>query len=126
MQLCPPNKEPFIEAKRRGYLAPGKCPGGFGYMFKKVLAAKSDVVTMSGIGMTVNGATVPYSSPMAHDNLMRPMPLWRESNRTLQDHELILMTDINPKSFDSRYFGPIQTQQIVSVIEPVLTWGAKP
>jgi conjugative transfer signal peptidase TraF len=126
VQVCPPNKQPFIEAKDRGYIGPGKCPGGFGYLFKKVLAAKTDTVTMTDAGMTINGQAVPYSAPLKHDPTMRPLPVWRVANRQLEDHELILMTNVNPKSFDSRYFGPVGAEQVVSVVKPVLTWGEKP
>jgi len=37
--------------------------------------------------------------------------------------EVLLMSDYNPASFDSRYFGPLQTTTIESVIKPLLTWN---
>jgi hypothetical protein len=36
--------------------------------------------------------------------------------------EVLLMSDYNPQSFDSRYFGPIEETAIESVVTPVLTF----
>ena len=45
-----------------------------------------------------------------------------ETDCTLKDNQVLLMSDYNPLSFDGRYFGPINRAQIRSVIRPVLTW----
>ena len=36
--------------------------------------------------------------------------------------EVVLMTQGDKNSFDARYFGPLPQQQIVSVVQPILTW----
>nr|WP_256205485.1 S26 family signal peptidase [Nitrosomonas cryotolerans] len=41
----------------------------------------------------------------------------------LHDSEYLLMSDVNPNSFDARYFGLIAGLQIQHVVEPVFTWG---
>jgi len=33
------------------------------------------------------------------------------------------MSDVNPNSFDARYFGLIAGLQIQHVVEPFFTWG---
>jgi type IV secretory pathway protease TraF len=35
---------------------------------------------------------------------------------------LLLMTDVSPISFDSRYYGLINRSQIKGVIRPIYTW----
>ena len=32
------------------------------------------------------------------------------------------MSTYNPRSFDGRYFGPVQRGNVLSVVEPLLTW----
>ena len=48
---------------------------------------------------------------LATDQLARPMPVW-QGCRTLRTEEVFLLAD-HSLSFDSRYFGPLQTQHIV-------------
>jgi len=43
--------------------------------------------------------------------------------RVLGDSEYLLMSDVNPNSFDARYFGLIAGLQIQHVVEPFFTWG---
>ncbi len=50
------------------------------------------------------------------------MPRYQSNSYTLGDYEVLLMTDVSPISFDSRYFGPINRSQIKTVITPVITW----
>ena len=51
------------------------------------------------------------------------MPQYRLRERMLDDSEYLLMSDVNPNSFDARYFGLIAGLQIQHVVEPVFTWG---
>lgn len=120
--LCPPPGEVIAEAKRRGYLATGFCPGKLGYMMKKILAAKDDAVAITDAGVTVNGAMLPLSAPMAMDKFGRPLPRYQHTKFTISDNEVLVMSDVNGKSFDGRYFGPILRSQIQTVIVPVFTW----
>lgn len=120
--FCPPNQQPFIEARERGYLDIGHCPGQFGYIMKKILAAKGDHVAVQADGVHVNGSLLPYSAPVPADSDGRAMPHYRSTDYTLEANQLLLMTDVNPLSYDSRYFGPINTAQIRAVIRPIYTW----
>ena len=122
VMFCPPELGVFDEAKRRGYIAGGFCPGGYGYLMKKILAAKDDVVAVSQDGVRVNGHLLLFSVPLAADSLGRPLPRFQDNTYTLSEYQLLLMSDVNPRSFDGRYFGPIQRSQVRSVIVPILTW----
>ena len=120
--LCPENKEPFITAQKRGYIGAGYCPGGLGYMFKRVAAMKNDIITMNDKGLHINGRLYPNSKPFKHDALNRALPIWHATQTRLKAGEVLLMTQGDKNSFDARYFGPIPQQQIISVVQPVLTW----
>jgi type IV secretory pathway protease TraF len=53
----------------------------------------------------------------------RPLPRIRLENHLLAPGEGLFLSDHNPDSFDSRYFGPQKMAQIVEVVNPVLTFG---
>jgi len=122
VMVCPPQSQVFNEARARGYIDSGFCPGGYGHLMKKILAAKGDTVSATPEGVTVNGVVLPYSKPFAADGIGRPLPQYSPDHYTLGESELFLMSDRSPTSFDGRYFGPITRGQVTSVIRPVLTW----
>lgn len=120
--FCPPQRRVFDNARKRGYIGPGFCPGGYGYMMKKILAAKGDTVSVTPQGVAVNGKLLPYSKPLLVDGVGRSMPRMSDERYTLGESELLLMTDRSSTSFDARYYGIISREQVKSVIRPVLTW----
>jgi conjugative transfer signal peptidase TraF len=120
--LCPPQVGVIEEARRRGYLTAGFCPGGHGYMMKRVLATAGDAVTVRPDGVRVNGMLLPFSAPLATDLAGRPMPRLQGDRYVLGASEVLLMSDVSSTSFDGRYFGPVSRAQIRTVIVPVLTW----
>ena len=119
---CPPERPEFDLAKERGYIGVGYCPGGYGYMMKKVLAAHNDVVSVTGDGVTINGTLMPASQPFEADSLGRPLPQFRVTDHVLASSDLLLMSDANSRSFDARYFGPVHRAHIQSRIHPIWTW----
>lgn len=121
VMFCPPKNPVFDEAKARGYIGAGFCAGGYREMMKKVAASRGDHVSISSQGVFVNGKQVPNSRPLNYDPAGRPMPRY-ETDCTLKDNQVLLMSDYNPLSFDSRYFGPINRAQLRSVVRPVFTW----
>jgi conjugative transfer signal peptidase TraF len=121
--FCPPKDAVFDDAKERGYIGAGFCPGGdYGYMMKRVLAAKNDVVSVTDDGVRINGVLVPNSAPIRADKAGRLLPRFQADDHTLGNAEVLLMSDGSATSFDGRYFGPINRSQIQAVIRPVLTW----
>ena len=121
VKFCPPQSPVFEEAKRRGYLGAGFCPGGYEPMLKRVVAAKGDQVAVAADGVHINGQLVPMSAQMLADGGGRPMPRYAQ-DRALAPAELMLMSDVSRVSFDSRYFGPLDRAQVRAVIKPVITW----
>jgi type IV secretory pathway protease TraF len=66
---------------------------------------------------------VAYSAPCNCDGAGRPLQACLLKDHILGPDEVLLMSDYNPASFDSRYFGPLQATTIESVIIPLLTWN---
>ena len=120
--FCPPQTNIFKEAKNRGYIQYGFCPGGYGKMMKKILAAKGDVVEISMDGVSVNGELLPHTKPLAVDKSGRPLPRLINRSYLLGQSELLLMTDHSDTSFDARYFGPIDVSKHQNVISPIYIW----
>jgi len=120
--FCPPQSPVFENALRRGYIEPGHCPGTYGRLMKKVLAAKDDVVAISERGVEVNGTPVPHSTPQSRDAHGRPLTAMYMRPTTLTATQLLLMTDRSEQSFDARYFGLVERAQVLSVIRPLITW----
>jgi len=120
--FCPPQVGVIAEAKRRGYLASGFCPGDYGYMMKKVLASTNDTVAVTDAGVSVNGMLLPLSAPLVADGAGRPLPRFQSANFVIGASEVLLMSDVSGTSFDGRYFGPVNRSQVKTVIVPVLTW----
>ena len=120
--VCPPKAPVFDAARARGYLGAGFCPGGYGYLMKRILATQGDVVTVSDEGVRVNGALLPSSAPRAMDGAGRALPRVRSEPYALGASEVLLMSDASRTAFDARYFGPLPRAQIQAVLAPVLTW----
>jgi conjugative transfer signal peptidase TraF len=121
VMFCPPQSSVFVEAKERGYIGAGFCPGGFGYMMKRILAAKNDIVAINDEGVRINGELLPLSVPRKVDTVGRALPQFHVDHYTLGEAELLLMSDVSDTSFDGRYFGPVNQSQIKAVIRPVIT-----
>lgn len=120
--LCPPQASVFEDARGRGYLGAGFCPGGYGYMMKRILASENDAISIADDGVRVNGKLLPLSAPIRNDSGGRPLPRYPSSSFRLGNAEVLLMSDVSATSFDGRYFGPVKRVQIKMVISPLFTW----
>lgn len=120
--VCPPPTPLFDEARARGYLGAGFCPGGHGYLMKRLVAAQGDEIAVSDAGVSVNGVLLALTAPRATDAGGRPLPRWRTGPYRLGAAEVLLMSEISATSFDARYFGPVSRTQVVTALAPILTW----
>jgi conjugative transfer signal peptidase TraF len=71
--FCPPPSWVFNEARERGYIGAGFCPGAYGYLMKRVAATARDTVKITNEGVRVNGERWPQSAPRHADNAGRPL-----------------------------------------------------
>ncbi len=120
--FCPPQNAVFDMAKDRSYINRGDCPGGYGLLLKRVFAQSGDTVFIDQDGISVNGEHLPNSAQLTADAEGQPLPQYR-LQAVLNDAEYLLLSDVNPRSFDARYFGLIARDQIQQVVRPVFTWS---
>ncbi|PZQ78123.1 MAG: S26 family signal peptidase [Variovorax paradoxus] len=100
-------------AAQRGYL-PERVP-----ILKRVGAVAPQAVCVMDRLVWIDG--VPVAAVLARDGARRPLQPWPYC-RALVDSELFLLSDTNPASFDSRYFGPIDAAAVLGIARPVWTW----
>ena len=117
--LCPPETKPFREAAARGYLPAGFCPGGVQPLVKPIAAIAGDLVTVSAAGVTVNGKPVPGTAPMTADGAGRPLSPFPAGAYRVAPGDLWLLSGHDPRSFDSRYFGPVPAPNVQGVARPL-------
>jgi len=110
----------FEMAKARGYFNVAYSPAG--HLMKRLAATGGDRVTIEASGVEVNGIRLANSAPLPCDGAGRPLQPYALKDRILGPDEVLLMSDYNPASFDSRYFGPLNAKTIESVVRPLLTW----
>ena len=91
-------------AARRHYL-PRNVP-----LLKRVVAMEGDRVCASDLALSINGRSVAFRRKA--DRLGRPLEAWQGCITIRRDELFLLMTD-SPDSFDGRYFGVTERQQIV-------------
>ena len=120
IEFCP--EEPYASlAIDRGYRDEGTCPDGAMPLLKPIVARTGDVVDVSARGIAVNGALLRNSAPLRVDTKGRPLPAWRFGNYVVAPGTVWVASSYNPRSFDSRYFGPVPISAIRDYVHPLLT-----
>jgi conjugative transfer signal peptidase TraF len=115
-----PSPPVFEMARERGYLNVAYSP--VARIMKRIVGVGGDRVTIDSSGVYVNGTRLKNSAPLLRDAAGRPMPQYPLKDYVLDPDELLLMSEYNPASFDSRYFGPLHSTTTESVVRPLLTW----
>ncbi len=122
VSFCPTQRPVFDMALARNYISTGDCKNGYRPLLKRVLAIAGDTVSINKRGVFINTRHIPNSAQMETDALGAELPAYQLNQHTLSDQQFLLMSDINPKSFDARYFGLAKRSEITAVVRPVLTW----
>jgi type IV secretory pathway protease TraF len=79
-------------------------------------------VAVADDGLAVNGRAVPRTSRLPRDSRGRDLPLYPAGVHVVRaGHMWVVATD-SRRSFDSRYFGPLPQENVLSVVRPLLTW----
>lgn len=119
---CPPEGAISQAALRRGYLGVSPdCPGQLQRLIKRVVGTPGDEISAAASGeLQVNGRTLQNSAPLREDLHGRPLAPYFTHSEVLQAGEFLVMGD-TAKSFDGRYFGPIQQSHIRAVMRPIWT-----
>jgi conjugative transfer signal peptidase TraF len=122
--ICP-SANVLAVAVPREYLRPGPCPGSVEPLLKKVAAVSGDVVAVSDAGIVVNGRSLPNSQRVARDCQGRSLSRIPDGRYTLARGSLWLYAPVT-RSYDSRYFGPQPSANVVGLATPVLIVGHAP
>jgi len=111
-------------ARRRGYLGDGPCgagaAGGAAALGKVVLAVAGDEVSCGAAGLAVNGRAVAASRALPRDARGRPLAHYPYGTWQVAPGELWLLAPYHPRSYDSRYFGPVAAAAVRGWLMPVL------
>jgi conjugative transfer signal peptidase TraF len=97
-------------AAQRGYL-PLEVP-----LLKRVGAVAPQHVCIIGQIFRIDGNAV--ATTLRADRLGRPLQGWPQCRR-LRAGEVLLLSVTSPASFDSRYFGPVRTPDVVGTAHPL-------
>ncbi len=120
--FCPDKRDVFDMALARNYISAGDCSNGYRPLLKRVLAITGDTVSINKRGVFINTRHTPNSAQMETDARGAELPAYQLNQHTLSDQQFLLMSDINPKSFDARYFGLAKRSEITAVVRPIFTW----
>lgn len=97
-----------------------RCASGAAPIGKPVAGVPGDTVEVGRDGIWINGLRLANSRPLARDRAGREMPVQRPGHRVLGDGEYWVQSTRSPRSFDSRYYGPVRRSQILDRRHPVL------
>jgi conjugative transfer signal peptidase TraF len=107
----------------RGYLQPGGCPGGAEPVAKRVGALSGDIIVISAEYVAVNGNRLSsFSETSPIDSRGRILEHVSWGARRVSPDTVWLFGFNNPRSWDSRYFGPVSSTDVHGVLTPVVTW----
>ncbi|MFD1984381.1 S26 family signal peptidase [Mesorhizobium newzealandense] len=99
-------------AEKRGYL-PRNVP-----LVKRIAALPHEHVCTFNEAIIIGGAIV--ARRLATDVQGRALPWWNAC-RKLVDDEVFLLNGETPRSFDSRYFGPVPASNVIGRLVPLWT-----
>jgi len=117
---CPPPTAAVFGAER-GYLSPGPCDESVAPLLKTVVALPGDVVELARSGVSVNGFRFPGTEILERDSKGRPLPRPPWGAHSVEPGTVWVLSTYSPRSFDSRYFGPVPMGRVLSVADGVLT-----
>ena len=104
-----------------GYLAAGSCAAGTEPLGKIVLGVAGDTIRYGAAGVVLNGRAIPNTRPLARDSRRRPLAHVPFDTYVLRAGQVWLWSPFSSGSWDSRYFGPIGTSGLVSLVMPIWT-----
>jgi len=117
--ICPPQAAAMREARERGYLRPGTCPGGVAPFIKTVVAVAGQHIDI-GTSVTIDGRPIALSDLAERDGKGRPMRPF--AGGVVPDESVFLHSPFR-SSYDSRYFGALPASGILGLAQQVLTYA---
>ena len=118
--FCPDVRWPTMKGQPNYRTPMRSCPDGFAPLIKPVVAWPGDTVETSARGVSVNGHLLPHTATMDQDSSRRQILPFPAGKYLVQKNQLWVVSSFSPRSFDSRYFGPIPLNSVRSWIRPLL------
>jgi conjugative transfer signal peptidase TraF len=120
VEFCPAEPAGSFAAAR-GYREAGSCPDGATPLMKPVVARVGDTVEFTESGVAVNRRLLPNTAPRNADTHGRPLRHFPFGRYVVEHGTVWVASTYNPRSFDSRYFGPILESLIRAHLRPLVT-----
>ncbi|WP_244625255.1 conjugative transfer signal peptidase TraF [Rhizobium daejeonense] len=117
--ICPPDTDAMREARARGYLRFGLCPGRVAPLIKLVVATSGQAIEIAD-EVRVDGRPLPQSRVARVDGHGREMVHY--SGGVVPPGAVFLHSEF-PGSFDGRYFGPLPMDGILGLAQEVWTYA---
>ena len=106
-------------ALERGYMKHGFLHLRERPTVKHVAASKGDRVKVDSSGVWVNGDLLELSKALEFDSGGRAMPEFALSEVDLKEGEFLVISHGKTNGLDSRYYGILNTENLISRVEPV-------
>ena len=119
VEFCPDDHG--LSAQRH-YRARGACLDEAAPLLKPVIGRPADEIVVSPAGIAVNGKLVPHTAPLDHDSEGRPLTHWPFGRYATARGTLWVASSYNPRSYDSRYLGPVQESAVRARLRPLIAW----
>jgi len=119
IEFCPADHG--LSAQRH-YRGRGTCPDGAVPLLKPVIGGPADEVVVSPAGIAVNGNLLPHTAPLDRDSERRPLTHWPFGRYAAARGSLWVASSYNPRSYDSRYFGPVREIAVRDRLRPLIAW----
>jgi conjugative transfer signal peptidase TraF len=119
VSVCLPSAEASF-ALARGYIGAGACPPHAEPLLKPVVAIAGDLVEVSPLGISVNGREIAATALRPTDSAGRTLAAIQTGTYSVALGQVWLASSHDPRSFDSRYFGPVPTANVLGVARPLL------
>jgi conjugative transfer signal peptidase TraF len=123
VSICPSDTPVFQTALSRHYLSWGLCRGGYASLLKPVAAVAGDQIVVSDDGIRVNGVLLPNSKASTRDGMGRPLRPVKVGTYAIKPGTVWVVSSY-ARSFDSRYFGPLPSANILGTANPLWVGGA--
>lgn len=111
-----------VFARNRHYVGYGECTGDYASLLKSIAAVPGDILSFTEDGVWVNGNPVPNTVPLSKDSAGRMLMPYPLGDYSVEPGTVWVLSSHDPRSFDSRYFGPIAVDQIIGSAYPLITF----
>jgi conjugative transfer signal peptidase TraF len=97
------------------------CPDGGEPLLKPIVARAGDLVEVTVRGIHVNGRLIPNTQARHQDSAGRPLSPWSVGSYRVMPGTVWVASSYHPRSFDSRFFGPVHLSNINNRLRPLWT-----